>query len=105
MWRGTQVSVMALDNVATEDDKYHKTKNYKVDRHDLLTLEVAVSTQLLSNQHMVFFYQKFSEKFVNPTSKYSAHDGNKPRSNKVKLLRNYYVLTYYYVNTYCYVIS
>ena len=50
MWRGTQVSVMALDNVATEDDKYHKTKNYKVDRHDLLTLEVAVSTQILSNQ-------------------------------------------------------
>ena len=50
MWRGFQVSVMALDNVATEDDKYHKTKNYKVDRHDLLTLEVAVSTQILSYQ-------------------------------------------------------
>ena len=50
MWRGTQVSVMALDNVATEDYKYHKTKNYKADRHDLLTLEVAVSTQILSYQ-------------------------------------------------------
>ena len=57
MWRGTQVSVMALDNVATEDDKYHKTKNYKVDRHDLLTLEVAVSTQFLSNKHPSGIYE------------------------------------------------
>ena len=59
----------------------------------------------------IFSIKKFSEKFVNPTSKYYAHDGNKPRSNKVKLsrnnwiwlvhnnwiitlLRNYYVITF-----------
>ena len=61
MWRGTQVSVMALDNVATEDDKYHKTKNYKVDRHDLLTLEVAVSTLALSLTNFLnFIFQKNS---------------------------------------------
>ena len=93
MWRGTQVSVMALDNVATEDDKYHKTKNYKVDRHDLLTLEVAVSTQFYPISIKYFSIKKCSEKFLNPTSKYSAHDGNKPWSNKVKISRNYYVFT------------
>ena len=60
MWRGTQVSVMALDNVATEDDKYHKTKNYKVDRHDLLTLEVAVSAKssLVQSKVNIFGFMK-----------------------------------------------
>ena len=44
IWRSSTVSVLALENIAKEDDKHFKTENYKVDRNDLFTLEITVCT-------------------------------------------------------------
>ena len=53
IWRSSAVSVMALENIAKEDDKHFRTENYKVDRNDIFTMEIMVnvapSVLILSN--------------------------------------------------------
>ena len=43
IWRSSAVSVMALENIAKEDDKHFRTENYKVDRNDIFTMEIMVN--------------------------------------------------------------
>ena len=50
MWRTSAVSVLALENIAKEDDKHFRTENYKVDRNDIFTMEIMVTF------HVKFFF-------------------------------------------------
>ena len=47
MWRTSAVSVLALENIAKEDDKHFRTENYKVDRNDIFTMEITVTSYVI----------------------------------------------------------
>ena len=47
VWRGTQVSLMQLEDAALDEDKNGNENNYKIDRHDLLNAEIQVQNECL----------------------------------------------------------
>ena len=42
MWRGTNVSLLSLEDTAMDEDKNGSQKGYKIDRQDLLISEIQV---------------------------------------------------------------
>ena len=42
MWRGTNVSLLSLEDTAMDEDKNGSQKGYKKDRQDLLISEIQV---------------------------------------------------------------
>ena len=50
MWRGTNVSLLSLEDTAMDEDKNGSQKGYKIDRQDLLISEIQVK--------IIFFHLK-----------------------------------------------
>ena len=42
VWRGTNVSLLSLEDTAMDEDKNGSQKGYKIDRQDLLISEIQV---------------------------------------------------------------
>ena len=54
MWRGTNVSLLSLEDTAMDEDKNGSQKGYKKDRQDLLISEIQVKIIIFHLRYFLF---------------------------------------------------